>query len=57
MRFEAGEVQAGLAAVFGVAPMSPFMGILSDTLGHKVFIVRSMPFPGIPASLLAIAER
>ncbi|MFC3873847.1 hypothetical protein [Neisseria musculi] len=50
MRFEAGEVQAGLAAVFGVAPMSPFMGILSDTLGHKVFIVRSMPFPGIPAS-------
>lgn len=52
----ASEVQAGLAVgatVLGVALMSPFMGMLSDALGRKVFIVGSLLFLSVPTALLA----
>ncbi|MFV2029251.1 MFS transporter [Neisseria sp. S1] len=52
----ASEVQAGLAVgatVLGVALMSPFMGMLSDALGRKVFIVGSLLFLAVPTALLA----
>ncbi|MDO5059752.1 MAG: MFS transporter [Neisseria sp.] len=50
------EVQAGLAVgatVFGVALMSPFMGMLSDALGRKGLIVGSLLFLAAPTALLA----
>lgn len=50
------EVQAGLsvgATVLGVAMMSPFMGMLSDAVGRKIFIVGSLLFLAIPTALLA----
>ncbi|UOO81488.1 MFS transporter [Uruburuella testudinis] len=53
---QASEVQVGLAVgatVMGVALMSPFMGMLSDALGRKRFIVGSLLFLGIPTALLA----
>ncbi|MDO5640109.1 MAG: MFS transporter [Neisseria sp.] len=52
----ASEVEAGLAVgatVMGVAAMSPFMGMLSDAFGRKVFIVGSLLFLCIPTALLA----
>lgn len=56
---QATEVQAGLAVgatVLGVAIMSPFMGMLSDAAGRKVFIVGSLLFLCLPTALLAGAE-
>ena len=53
------EVQAGLAVgatVLGVALMSPFMGMLSDALGRKVFIVGSLLFLALPTAFLAWAQ-
>ncbi|MDO4233055.1 MAG: MFS transporter, partial [Lautropia sp.] len=50
------EVQAGLAVgatVFGVALVSPFMGMLSDAFGRKLFIVGSLLFLGVPTALMA----
>lgn len=52
----ASEVQAGLAVgatVMGVALMSPFMGMLSDAIGRKVFIVGSLLFLSVPTALMA----
>lgn len=54
--FQATEVQAGMAVgatVLGVALMSPFMGMLSDAVGRKVFIVGSLFFLALPTALLA----
>ncbi|WP_416191235.1 MFS transporter [Neisseria sp. CCUG12390] len=51
-------VQAGLsvgATVLGVALMSPFMGMLSDAFGRKVFIVGSLLYLAVPTVLLAVA--
>ena len=56
---QASEVQAGLAVgatVLGVAVMSPFMGMLSDALGRKRFIVGSLLFLALPTALLATAH-
>ncbi|OSI09695.1 MFS transporter [Neisseria zoodegmatis] len=53
------EVQAGLsvgATVLGVALISPFMGMLSDAIGRKVFIVSSLLFLAVPTALLAGAQ-
>lgn len=50
------EVQAGLsvgATVLGVALVSPFMGMLSDAFGRKLFIVGSLLFLGVPTALMA----
>lgn len=53
------EVQAGLAVgatVLGVALISPFMGMLSDAVGRKIFIVGSLLFLGVPTALLAMSQ-
>lgn len=53
------EVQAGLAVgatVFGVALMSPFMGMLSDAAGRKILIVGSLLFLAVPTALIAGVE-
>ncbi len=55
----ASEVQVGLAVgatVMGVALMSPFMGMLSDALGRKRFIVGSLLFLVLPTTLLATVD-
>ncbi|QEY24211.1 MFS transporter [Neisseria animalis] len=52
------EVQAGLAvgaAVLGVALMSPFMGMLSDAFGRKIFITASLLYLSLPTALLAFS--
>ncbi|STZ76832.1 MFS transporter [Bergeriella denitrificans] len=52
------EVQAGLAVgatVLGVALMSPFMGMLSDAFGRKIFIVASLLYLSLPTALLAFS--
>ncbi|WP_206222781.1 MFS transporter [Neisseria yangbaofengii] len=49
-------VQAGLsvgATVLGVALMSPFMGMLSDAFGRKLFVVGSLIYLALPTMLLA----
>lgn len=41
----ASEVQAGMmvgATVMGIALLSPFVGILSDRLGRKIFVVGAL---------------
>ncbi|MGP5216583.1 MFS transporter [Psychrobacter celer] len=54
--FAATEVQAGIvvgATVLAIAIMSPFLGMLSDAVGRKVFIVGALLFLAIPTALIA----
>lgn len=54
--FAATEVQAGMivgATVLAVAIMSPFLGMLSDAVGRKSFIVGALLFLAIPTALIA----
>lgn len=54
--FAATEVQAGMmvgATVMAIAIMSPFLGMLSDAIGRKQFIVGSLLFLAIPTALIA----
>lgn len=50
------EVQAGMvvgATIMAVAIMSPFLGMLSDAVGRKSFIVGALIFLAIPTALIA----
>lgn len=52
----ASEVQAGMvvgATVMAIALMSPFLGMLSDAVGRKLFIVGALVFLAIPTALIA----
>ncbi len=52
----ASEVQAGMvvgATVLAIAIMSPFLGMLSDAVGRKSFIVGALLFLAIPTALIA----
>lgn len=54
--FAATEVQAGIvvgATVLAIAIMSPFLGMLSDAVGRKSFIVGALLFLVIPTALIA----
>ncbi len=54
--FSATEVQAGMivgATVMAIAIMSPFLGMLSDAVGRKSFIVGALLFLAIPTALIA----
>ena len=54
--FSATEVQAGMvvgATILAIAIMSPFLGMLSDAVGRKVFIVGALLFLAIPTALIA----
>ncbi|TXD98623.1 MFS transporter [Psychrobacter frigidicola] len=56
MDFAATEVQAGMivgATVMAIAIMSPFLGMLSDAVGRKSFIVGALLFLAIPTALIA----
>lgn len=54
--FAASEVQAGMvvgATVMAIALMSPFLGMLSDAIGRKSFIVGALLCLAIPTVLIA----
>ncbi|MBO1530138.1 MFS transporter [Psychrobacter sp. F1192] len=54
--FSATEVQAGMvvgATVMAIAIMSPFLGMLSDAIGRKSFIVGALLFLAVPTALIA----
>jgi len=54
--FSATEVQVGMvvgATVMAIAIMSPFLGMLSDAVGRKSFIVGALLFLAIPTALIA----
>ncbi|PYE38237.1 MULTISPECIES: MFS transporter [Psychrobacter] len=54
--FSATEVQAGMivgATIMAIAIMSPFLGMLSDAVGRKPFIVGALLFLAIPTALIA----
>ncbi|WP_320159124.1 MFS transporter [Psychrobacter sp. NG27] len=56
MDFSATEVQAGMivgATIMAIAIMSPFLGMLSDAVGRKPFIVGALLFLAIPTALIA----
>ncbi len=56
MDFSATEVQAGMvvgATVMAIAIMSPFLGMLSDAVGRKSFVVGALLFLAIPTALIA----
>ena len=56
MDFTATEVQAGMivgATILAIAIMSPFLGMLSDAVGRKTFIVGALLFLAIPTALIA----
>ena len=44
------------ATIFAVSIMSPFMGMISDALGRKRFIVGSILFIAVPTILLAFSH-
>lgn len=57
--FNASPVQAGAtvgATVLAVALISPFIGMLSDALGRKVFLCSSLLLLTIPTALIATAD-
>ena len=54
--FAATEVQAGMvvgATVLAIAIMSPFLGMLSDAVGRKSFVVGALLFLTLPTALIA----
>ncbi len=56
MDLSATEVQAGMivgATILAIAIMSPFLGMLSDAVGRKSFIVGALLFLAIPTALIA----
>lgn len=56
--FLATEVQVGMmvgATVMAIALMSPFLGMLSDAIGRKSFIVGALLFLAIPTALIALS--
>ncbi len=56
MDFKATEVQAGMivgATVLAIAIMSPFLGMLSDAVGRKAFMVGALIFLSIPTFFIA----
>ncbi|MCX8744526.1 MFS transporter [Snodgrassella sp. B3882] len=44
------------ATIFAVSIMSPFMGMISDALGRKAFIVGSIMFIAIPTMLMSVVS-
>ena len=57
--FNASEVQAGMlvgATVMAIAIMSPFLGMLSDAVGRKSFIVGALVFLAIPTGMISISS-
>lgn len=53
----ASEVQLGMAVgatILGISLMSPFMGIISDRFGRKIFIVGSLVLLAVPTGLIAL---
>ncbi|MPX83164.1 MFS transporter [Moraxella catarrhalis] len=56
---KATEVQAGMAVgatVLAIALISPFMGMLSDAVGRKPFIVSSLLMLALPTALIGMAS-
>ncbi len=54
--FGATEVQAGMvvgATILAIAIMSPFLGMLSDAVGRKSFVVGALLFLTLPTALIA----
>ena len=56
VEFGATEVQAGMvvgATILAIAIMSPFLGMLSDAVGRKSFVVGALVFLTLPTVLIA----
>lgn len=56
--FQASEVAVGMAVgatVMAIALISPFMGMLSDALGRKIFIVGSLLLLAIPTAMIGFS--
>ena len=56
VEFLATEVQAGMivgATILAIAIMSPFLGMLSDAVGRKSFVVGALLFLTVPTALIA----
>ena len=56
VEFMATEVQAGMivgATILAIAIMSPFLGMLSDAVGRKSFVVGALLFLTLPTALIA----
>ena len=56
VEFGATEVQAGMvvgATILAIAIMSPFLGMLSDAVGRKSFVVGALVFLTLPTALIA----